>query len=63
MKEAIKEAIRLLTIASENLDIMGILLEVTLDERNIYLFNQTRKILAEVIEDLGRLLKNDRYDV
>jgi len=54
-KGIIKEAIRLLTIASENLDDMNIIL----NERNEYLFNQTREILAEVIEDLGRLLKDE----
>ena len=55
MKETIKEAIRLLTIASENLEDI----DIFLNERNEYLFNRTREILAEVIEDLGRLLKVD----
>jgi len=55
MKETIKEAIRLLTIASENLEDI----DIFLNEKNEYLLNRTREILAEVIEDLGRLLKVD----
>ena len=51
-KEVIKEAIRLLVIALENLDDMDIIF----NERNLCLFNQTQEILAEVIEDLGSFM-------